>query len=361
MASHALSDPEIKRNNKSLTTFSGSNLRLGTRAVGVITESERDDYIKRFEDVYGAKIEEQAAETDTDGPELYSVEEIKVNPTMTFMYFIGRLNPPHNGHIRALVSLIEAAKEKGSVPLILLGSGPGKIRTMDNPIDFETKKKFIVDKLASEEYGFEENTDYIIQEMTNPAANVAEYVYKGLETSGADPKNIEITHVAGDKGDDAEKLMFALNAAVKAAERAMPNVPVSKNVAAITAVAASNAGPAMSATIVRKDVYRSLIDGSGFSGWLSKYGEFYDTNAEAIYKAILYPLNNIPEEEKNDIVVNYIENDRLPITKKTKASKAKGLTKRKKIQKKGNTKNKRDKRRRQIRTQRKKRRTARRN
>lgn len=353
--SKALSDPEIKK-NKDLTTFSGSNLRLGTRAVGVISESERDNYIKKFEDVYGAQIQNQAEGTDSDGRELYSVEEIKVNPTMTFMYFIGRLNPPHNGHIRALVSLIEAAKEKGSVPLILLGSGPGKARTMDNPIDFETKKQFIVDKLASE-YGFEENTDYIIKEMTNPAANVAEYVYKGLETSGTDLTKIEITHVAGDKGDDAEKLMFALNAAVKAAERAMPNVPVSKNVAAITAVAASNAGPAMSATIVRKDAYRSLIDGSGFEGWLDKYGEFYGTNAEAIYKAILYPLNNIPEEEKNDIVVNYLENDTLPVAKKIKRGKAKGLTKRKKE----NTKNKRDKKRKQIRTQRKKRRTTRRN
>lgn len=267
------------------------------------------------------------------------------------MYFIGRLNPPHNGHIRALVSLIETAKEKGSVPLILLGSGPGKARTMDNPIDFETKKQFIVDKLASEEYGFEENTDYVIKEMTNPAVNVAEYVYNGLETSGADPTNIEIIHVAGDKGDDAEKLMFALNAAVKAAERAMPNVPVSKNVAAI---AASNAGPAMSATIVRKDAYRSLIDGSGFEGWLAKYGDFYGTNAEAIYKAILYPLNNIPEEEQRDIIVNYLENDTLPVTKKPKRGKAKGLTKRKKIQKKENSKNKKDKRRRQIRTHRKK-------
>jgi glycosyltransferase involved in cell wall biosynthesis len=355
--SKALSDPEIKRNIKALTTFSGSNLRLGTKAVGVISESERDDYIKKFEDVYGAQIQKQAAGTDTDGPELYSVEEIRVNPTMTFMYFIGRLNPPHNGHIRALVALIETAKEKGSVPLILLGSGPGKARTMDNPIDFETKKQFIVDKLASEEYGFEENTDYVIKEMTNPAVNVAEYVYNGLEASGAEPTNIEIIHVAGDKGDDAEKLMFALNAGVKAAERAMPNVPISKNVAAITAVAASNAGPAMSATIVRKDAYRSLIDGSGYEGWLSKYGDFYGTNAEAIYKAILYPLNNIPEEEKNDIIVNYIENDTLPIIKKPKRGKASGLTKRK--MNKSKNKNKKDKRRKQIRTQRKKRRTAR--
>jgi len=46
--SKALSDPEIKRNIKDLTTFSGSNLRLGTKAVGVISESERDDYIKKF-------------------------------------------------------------------------------------------------------------------------------------------------------------------------------------------------------------------------------------------------------------------------------------------------------------------------
>jgi len=277
------------------------------------------------------------------------------------MYFIGRLNPPHNGHIRALVSLIETAKEKGTVPLILLGSGPGKARTMDNPIDFETKKKFIVDKLASEEYGFEENTDYIIKEMTNPAANVADYVYNGLETSGADPTNIEIIHVAGDKGDDAEKLMFALNAGVKAAERAMPNVPVSKNVAAITAVAASNAGPAMSATIVRKDAYRSVIDESGYQGWLEKYGDFYGKFAKDVYEEILYPLHFIPEEEQETDIRNYIQTGVLPmIIKRTL------LQAQKEVELGGSTRNRRKsktKKRSNLkkrRTQRKKRRTTRR-
>jgi glycosyltransferase involved in cell wall biosynthesis len=351
MQTRAFSDPEIKKNVNDLTTFSGSNLRLGTKAVGVISESERDDYIRKFEDDYGAKIQEQAEGTDTDGLELYSVEEIVINTTKTFMYFIGRLNPPHKGHISALVALIDAAKEKGAVPLILLGSGPGKVRTMDNPINFETKKDFITTKLG--QLGFEENTDYIIKEMTNPARDVAEYVAEGLENADIKPDNIQITHVAGDKGDDAEKLMFALNAGVNTAEIMMPNVPVSKNVAAITAVAASNAGPAMSATIVRKDAYRSLIDGTGYEGWFAKYGDFYGTNAEAIYNAILYPLNSIPEEDKRDVIINYIENDTLPNAKKTKKAKAKGITKRK-INKSKN------KRRRQIRTQRKKRRTARR-
>jgi len=351
MQTRAFSDPEIKKNVTGLTTFSGSNLRLGTKAVGVISESERDDYIRKFENDYGAKIQEQAEGIDTDGLELYSVEEIVINTTKTFMYFIGRLNPPHKGHISALVALIDAAKEKGSVPLILLGSGPGKVRTMDNPINFETKKDFITAKLS--QLGFEENTDYIIKEMTNPARDVAEYVANGLENTDIKPDNIQITHVAGDKGDDAEKLMFALNAGVNTAEIMMPNVPVSKNVAAITAVAASNAGPAMSATIVRKDAYRSVIDGTGYEGWYAKYGDFYSANSEAIYNAILYPLNSIPEEEKRDVIINYIENDTLPNAKKTKKAKAKGITKRK-INKSKN------KRRRQIRTQRKKRRTARR-
>jgi glycosyltransferase involved in cell wall biosynthesis len=364
---HALSDPEMKRNIQDLRTLSGNNLRLGTKAIGVISESQLDDYIRKFEDNYGSRIQAQAEGTDTDGPELYSVEEITTNPTnstKTFMYFIGRLNPPHKGHISALVSLINTAKEKGTVPLILLGSGPGKVRTMDNPIDFETKKNFIETELAQTKYndgeGFVKDRDYIITEMTNPAANVAAYVYKGLESEEIDPTNIQITHVAGDKGDDAEKLMFALNAGVAAAERAMPNVPVSKNVAAITAVAASNTGPAMSATIVRKDAYISLIDGSGYEGWLTKYGDFYGTNAEAIYQAILYPLNSIPEEERRDVIVNYIEHGKLPIARKPKkaSSKARGVTKKKGRRTKSNTKNKNAKKRRQIRTHRKKRRTT---
>jgi hypothetical protein len=122
----------------------------------------------------------------------------------------------------------------------------------------------------------------------------------------------------------------------------------------------------MSATLVRKDAYSSLIDGSGYEGWLAKYGEFYGINSEAIYEAILYPLNSIPEEEKRDVIINYIEHGTLPVTKKTKkaksanakSAKAKGLTKRKQRRTKLNTKNKNAKKRRQIKTHRKKRRTT---
>jgi hypothetical protein len=91
----ALSDPEMKKNIQDLRTLSGNNLRLGTKSIGAISESQRDDYISKFEHDYGSRIKEQSEGTDTDGAELYSVEEITTNPTKTFMYFIGRLNPPH--------------------------------------------------------------------------------------------------------------------------------------------------------------------------------------------------------------------------------------------------------------------------
>jgi hypothetical protein len=56
-------------------------------------------------------------------------------------YFIGRLNPPHSGHIAALTKLVKTANQNHSIPLILLGSGPKGVKTLDNPISFQLKKK----------------------------------------------------------------------------------------------------------------------------------------------------------------------------------------------------------------------------
>jgi len=59
-------------------------------------------------------------------------------------YFIGRLNPPHQGHITALMELIKRAildnlDNPNYKIIILLGSGPKKLRSLDNPLPFLTK------------------------------------------------------------------------------------------------------------------------------------------------------------------------------------------------------------------------------
>ena len=65
-----------------------------------------------------------------------------------YVYFVGRANPPHDGHIEGLLMLCLYAIEHGGKAIILLGSGPnGGARTSKDPLDFDLKSKFIKDKL----------------------------------------------------------------------------------------------------------------------------------------------------------------------------------------------------------------------
>jgi nicotinic acid mononucleotide adenylyltransferase len=106
-----------------------------------ISVEERDMKIAELEDFI------RNATDINNGKNNYTADEILTQDDkgnqVKFFYFIGRLNPPHNGHIKALETLVEMAKRENSVALILLGSGPKRERTLDNPITFELKKQFI--------------------------------------------------------------------------------------------------------------------------------------------------------------------------------------------------------------------------
>ena len=106
------------------------------------------------------------------------MEEKCSEEPLHFYYFIGRLNPPHEGHLIALKTMVELAISQGSKALILLGSGPKKERTLNDPISFETKARFIQFKL--EEMGIPPDS-YIIEEKGNPTGNVIEYVLNGIK------------------------------------------------------------------------------------------------------------------------------------------------------------------------------------
>ena len=72
-------------------------------------------------------------------------------------YFMGRLNPPHKGHINAILQAIIHSRENNTTPLILLGNGPAlkehktthvgratqiideSFDMLDNPISFDLK------------------------------------------------------------------------------------------------------------------------------------------------------------------------------------------------------------------------------
>ena len=221
-----------------------------------------------------------------------NINELK---QLSLFYFIGRLNPPHNGHISALIQLIDMAKSVNSVPLILLGSGPKLGNPLDNPITFDLKKRFIEFKL-NEMKGFVSNTDYIIKEMTNPANNVSEYLKIYLEKYPQHLDTINIIHIAGGKDEDASKLDFIKKFAFNTAFELKPDtdsITVKTEIIEPVTVGAVN----MSGTIVRKDAYKHYLSGDGLNGFLQEknglYTNFYNTMSEDIYNGIISPALKI--------------------------------------------------------------------
>lgn len=219
------------------------------------------------------------------------------NNEFKFFYFIGRLNPPHQGHLETLMSLVELANGQNSVPLILLGSGPGGIRTMDNPITFETKKTFIESKLPGE---------YVIKQMTNPSKDVSEYIQQGLGSNISNIVRVSINHIAGGKDEDASKLNFVRTYSEKMVRSIAPQADVESGVITMPAN--------RSATKVRKDAYQTVLDGSKYEGWSQEYKDFYGENAESMYNEIIFPLKQ--DGIKREDIINYIETGELPGTRK---------------------------------------------
>jgi hypothetical protein len=181
---------------------------------------------------------------------------------------------------------------------------------MDNPISFETKKQFVESKLPGVD-----GTDYIIKEMTNPAKDVSDYVSEQLKQLGdqSDLQYIKITHVAGGKDEDTTKLSFALKSAEKTTTTLVPNATVITSVEAIEPEI-TDSGSAMSATKVRKDTYKTFLNGTGFDGWSQQYKDFYGPMAQQIYNEILEPIRKY--RVTGDQIQQYIDYGTLPSSKR---------------------------------------------
>lgn len=291
-----------------------------------ISTQEKDNKILQFKKTIEEFIDENAnlREINMENEEQI-IDEIIINQDIPeteakIFYFIGRLNPPHKGHLTALKQMVKMANETSSIPpLILLGSGPGSKQTMDNPITYETKKDFIESVLEG---------NYEIEKMTNPAHDISEYISKNLINHTLNIQNIDIIHIAGGKDDDTTKLSFALKSAEKTAKQLVPSADISTRVEAIQAETADS-GVAMSATKVRKDAYKTFRDGTGFNGWPQEYKEFYRDKAQTIYNEILKPLQEIPPEERNAAIDKYINEGILPSVSVGQKRKRGGTKKRK--------------------------------
>jgi hypothetical protein len=330
-----------------------SHLKQDEKEEADIKIQEFDDYIKKLFEVYieslGESISEQYGDYTADEIEL---ENSEGNEEANFFYFIGRLNPPHDGHIFALKELVSKAMSKGSKALILLGSGPkqadGDKRTFENPIKFELKKEFIEQQLQS--IGANEGTNYVIEEMSTPHGDLARYIGESLKSKNiSDIKEIKINHFAGGKDEDATKLKSILDYAEKVAASENPGASISANVVVIEPKPNESGLKPMSATQVRKDAYKTYLDDSGYNGWPEQYKDFYGKPmGQLVYEEILYPIyklrsSGLSDEEIQNLTREYIETGKLPKTSKKTAKKRGGKrcgTKRKQHNDKSKSKSK---------------------
>ena len=242
--------------------------------------------------------------------EFYSSRPDFLPTSISFFYFIGRLNPPHNGHIAALHSLIIMARDDNSFPLILLGNGPQSkscskdqqtTNKLDNPIDFELKKEFIQYKLLTQ-YGIDP-TIYLIVEMGSPAKQVSNYITFTLEQPGLTQNinEVKIYHVAGDKDGDTTKLNFIKPIARGSVTNILPQLE--RIVTETIGIPAITEGTEeMSATKVRLSIYEGVLkQNPGI--FMEKYGEFYGDYAPRIYDAIA----RVGQEVRPERLIEYIK------------------------------------------------------
>lgn len=237
--------------------------------------------------------------------------------TLYFYYFIGRLNPPHSGHIAALQQMCEAAKLHNTCAVILLGSGAKNEPRTKNPIGFSLKKEFITNKI--QELGFEPEVDFTIKDMSSgPFGPIAEQLNQMIESRSVPPSVIECYLYVGGKEDDATKLT-SVNKYVKTmAEKAVPDATVTAQIVPVKAIQSSS-GASMSATQVREDAYHFFQSGeegstsdfepefapefrAGFQRFYEKYGDFYGPKfAPKIYDDMIsQKLIEIEEEEEQE-------------------------------------------------------------
>lgn len=329
--------PRIKRARSvgPLTPEKSYKMTANKSAMQIIKfENEIGVYIDRLITNHGDDPRYQIYETAKIE---VKTEELEKRDTVHLSYFIGRLNPPHYGHIIALQNLVQDTNDKGGKALILLGSGPKKLKTMDNPIPYELKEEFIQSKLLPKV----KDVDYFIQEMTNPFVDVSTYINKQLAKTDPDHiVNINIRHTAGDKEKDSTKLIRVLDASEIMLTKQNRNAFITTGVDITKKPPAEDGKPEtyMSATNVRKDAYRTYDKNHRmvYDNWPEQYKTFYGKFAKKIYAAILMPLQNIlkdiPVSERYAAVRGYIEEDIHPNkkTKKTKGGKRRKTRKRRK-------------------------------
>lgn len=243
--------------------------------VGRITNAEQEAKIQMFnenrdryrqyfvnENTEKQKVFQQVATEDSDIQDnTYEIERRGL-----YYYFVGRLNPPHEGHIEALLNVISNAIDNGGIAIILLGSGPnGGERTSKDPLDFEIKRNFVIDKLKDKlkyKYpGLDIDEMFVngriqISEMGKTTEQIRSVIQNDISNQLFE--ELEAIRISGDKdgGEDLKKLAWiekALSSGI--IDRNGNIIPLIARVIAQPAVQSESKGEPMSATIIRKIVY----------------------------------------------------------------------------------------------------------
>ncbi len=257
-------------------------------------ETNKDNYLSSFVD---ARNKMQQAELDDKNNTF--IRQGK------YYYFIGRLNPPHEGHIAALLSVIQQAIRDGGIAIILLGSGPnGGERTSKDPLDFDLKSRFVEAKLKERLTNLYPNLNIDelftngriqIKEMGKPAEQIREVIREDIINNLFDELNA--TRISGAKDGDIAKLAWiekALSAGIIDAEGNL--IPITTQV--IPEPAVTNEGIEMSATQVREDARLMSFD-----DFFTKYGEFYTNFTQTIWQKIRNYPSSIETKRKGPTIL----------------------------------------------------------
>jgi len=248
-------------------------------------------------------------------------------------YFIGRLNPPHQGHITALMELIKRAildnlDNPNYKIIILLGSGPKKLRSLDNPLPFLTKKEFITYKLKTEiasdpnlmrfldNFDFDRNVE--ILEMNSASQQITEITSEFLSVSDL-IQEINMYRFSGAKDGDDKKLNFIEESIMKILNEYKSIL--STEVISVNPVINEDEREAMSATEVRLSILKGFLEND-----IDRYFDIYTDFYGSIYTPkIAREIADVTQIEGSKKVQDYITKKG---TKKG-GSKRKRLTKRK--------------------------------
>jgi nicotinamide mononucleotide adenylyltransferase len=251
-------------------TFSQEEpLNVTRTTVGRRLTSEEQSKIQIFDeniDRYREEISEQNREIQSKLEELNEDNAYEIERKGLYYYFIGRLNPPHEGHIEALLNVISNAIDNKGIAIILLGSGPnGGERTSKDPLNFEIKRNFVIDKLKDKlkyKYpGLDIDEMFVngriqISEMGKTTEQIRSVIQNDIGNQLFE--ELEAIRISGDKdgGEDLKKLAWiekALSAGI--IDRNGNIIPLTAHVLPQPAVQSESKGEPMSATIIRKIVY----------------------------------------------------------------------------------------------------------